>query len=160
MRTIRPSKASPLAGGEWWNVFNDPTLASLVHLAYEQNPNIRVASSNVLQARAGQAISVGNLLPQSQQATASYTRAALNTNMPIINQLAKTLPPGSTAFSNWFYGFNLSWELDLWGRLCRASVSLRLGELRWAGRHEHQDDAVVRVVGPPQGPPEGIRLHG
>ena len=112
-------KASPFSGGEWWNVFNDPILASLVHLAYDQNPNIRVAASNVLQARAGQAISVGNLLPQSQQATASYTRAALNSNMPIINQLAKTLPPGSTAFSNWFYGFNLSWELDLWGRLRR-----------------------------------------
>jgi NodT family efflux transporter outer membrane factor (OMF) lipoprotein len=110
---------SPLAGGNWWNVFDDPTLTSLVHLAYEQNPNIRVTASRVLEARAGQAISVGNLLPQSQQAIATYSRVNLNTNMPVINQLAKALPPGSTAFSNWFYGFNLSWELDLWGRLRR-----------------------------------------
>jgi NodT family efflux transporter outer membrane factor (OMF) lipoprotein len=112
-------QATQLPDGHWWNVFSDPTLTALVHLAYEQNPNIRVVGARVLEARAGQAISVGNLLPQSQQATASYTRAALNTNMPIIQQLAKELPPGSAAFSNWFYGFNLSWELDLWGRLRR-----------------------------------------
>ena len=35
--------------------------------------------------------------------------------------MPKSLPPGSVplAFSNWFYGFNLSWELDLWGRIRR-----------------------------------------
>jgi NodT family efflux transporter outer membrane factor (OMF) lipoprotein len=133
---------TPLADGNWWNVFSDPMLASLIHLAYEQNPNIRVAASNVLQARAGQAISVGNLLPQSQQATASYSRAALNTNMPIINQLAKQLPPGSTAFSNWFYGFNLSWELDLWGRL-RRNVESSNASLD--GSVEDYDAALVTL---------------
>jgi NodT family efflux transporter outer membrane factor (OMF) lipoprotein len=112
-------QASTLPDGNWWNVFNDPILTALVQLAYEQNPNIRVVGARVLEARAGQAISVGNLLPQSQQATASYSRVALNTNMPIIQQLAKSLPPGTASFSNWFYGFNLSWELDLWGRLRR-----------------------------------------
>ena len=71
--------------------------------------------------RAGQAISVGNLLPQSQQAIGSYSRVNLNPNMPVIDQLVKALPPGSAplAFSNWLYGFNLSWELDLWGRIRR-----------------------------------------
>ena len=77
------------------------------------------SGARVLEARAGQAISVGNMLPQQQQALATYSRVALNSNMPVLNQLAKTLPPGSTSFSNWFYGFNLSWELDLWGRLRR-----------------------------------------
>ena len=112
---------SPLPDGNWWNVFADPTLTSLVQLAYEQNPNIRVAGARVLEARAGQAISVGNMLPQSQQMTGSYARANLNPNMPVINQLIKSLPPGSVplSFSNWFYGFNLSWELDLWGRIRR-----------------------------------------
>ena len=34
-------QSSPLPDGDWWNVFDDPTLTALVHLAYEQNPNIR-----------------------------------------------------------------------------------------------------------------------
>jgi NodT family efflux transporter outer membrane factor (OMF) lipoprotein len=112
-------QSSPLPDGDWWNVFDDPTLTALVHLAYEQNPNIRAVGARVLEARAGQAISVGNFLPQSQTFNGSYSRVNLNTNMPVINQLAKTLGPGSTSFSNWFYGFNLSWELDLWGRIRR-----------------------------------------
>jgi NodT family efflux transporter outer membrane factor (OMF) lipoprotein len=114
-------QSSRLEQGDWWNVFEDPTLTALIHLAYENNPNLRSVGARVLEARAGQAISVGNLLPQSQQAIGSYSRVNLNPNMPVINQLIKSLPPGSTplAFSNWLYGFNLSWELDLWGRIRR-----------------------------------------
>lgn len=110
-----------LENGRWWDLFQDPALSFLVRSAYAGNPNLRVVGARVLEARAGQAISVGNMLPQSQQMTGSYARANLNPNMPVINELAKALPPGSMplAFSNWFYGFNLSWELDLWGRLRR-----------------------------------------
>ena len=114
-------QSSRLEQGDWWNVFDDPTLTALIDLAYENNPNLRTVGARVLEARAGQAISVGNLLPQSQQAIGSYSRVNLNPNMPVIDQLVKSLPPGSAplAFSNWLYGFNLSWELDLWGRIRR-----------------------------------------
>ena len=61
--TIPLVQSSRLPDGNWWNVFDDPTLTALIHLAYEENPNIRVAGARVLEARAGQAISVGNLLP-------------------------------------------------------------------------------------------------
>src|SRR5271166_1726170 len=106
---------------DWWQVFGDPTLDGLIVTAYEQNPNLRVAGTRVLQARAGQAIAVGNIFPQTQQATGSYGRVNLNSNMPIIGPIIGLLPPDqrTAAFSNWSYGFNLSWELDLWGRIRR-----------------------------------------
>ena len=106
---------------DWWQVFEDPKLDALIDTAYEQSPTLRIAGSRVLEARAGQAISVGNIFPQSQQATGSYSRVNLNTNMPLIGPITQALPPQdrSLAFSNWFYGFNLSWELDLWGRIRR-----------------------------------------
>jgi NodT family efflux transporter outer membrane factor (OMF) lipoprotein len=107
--------------GAWWDVFQDPTLTDLIHASYVQNPNLRVAGSRVLEARAGQAISVGNMFPQTQQMQGAYSRVDLNPNMPVINNLIqvpglKQLP---LSFSNWFYGFNLTWELDLWGRIRR-----------------------------------------
>jgi NodT family efflux transporter outer membrane factor (OMF) lipoprotein len=106
---------------DWWQVFQDPTLDALIATAYEQNPTLRIAGTRVLEARAGQAIAVGNIFPQTQQATASYSRVNLNSNLPLIGPIASVLPPNdrSLAFSNWFDGFNLSWELDLWGRIRR-----------------------------------------
>ena len=106
---------------DWWQVFGDPALDALIVTAYEQNPNLRVAGTRVLEARAGQAIAVGNIFPQTQQATGSYARVNLNSNMPLVGPLLNLAPPGerSLAFSNWYYGFNLSWELDLWGRIRR-----------------------------------------
>ena len=106
---------------DWWEVFDDPTLNSLIVTAYGQNPTLRIAGTRVLQARAGQAIAVGNIFPHTQQATASYSRVNLNSNMPLIGPILGLFPPNqrSAAFSNWFDGFNLSWELDLWGRIRR-----------------------------------------
>ena len=82
---------------------------ALIVTAYEQNPTLRIAGPRVLQARAGQAIAVGNIFPQTQQATGSYSRYNLNSNMPIIRQILTLFPPSqrSAAFSNWYYGFNL-----------------------------------------------------
>ena len=54
---------------DWWQVFGDPTLDALIVTAYEQNPTLRIAGTRVLEARAGQAIAVGNMFPQSQQMT-------------------------------------------------------------------------------------------
>src|ERR1700733_3270914 len=106
---------------DWWQVFGDPTLDGLIVTAYEQNPTLRIAGTRVLEARAGQAIAVGNIFPQTQQATGSYARVNLNPNVPLLGGLGQVLPPGqrSLAFNNWLDGFNLSWELDLWGRIRR-----------------------------------------
>ncbi|WP_254053264.1 efflux transporter outer membrane subunit [Singulisphaera sp. GP187] len=112
---------APLPSNDWWSVFGDPKLSELIQRSYEQNPTLRAVGARVLEARAGQAIAVGNIFPQSQQAIASYARVNLSPNLPPFNHLnsgplAGTLP---LSFSNWFYGFNLSWELDLWGRIRR-----------------------------------------
>ena len=106
---------------DWWQVFGDRTLVAMVVTAYEQYPTLRIAGTRVLQARAGQAIAVGNIFPQTQQASASFARVNLNPNVPLLGAIGKVLPAGerSLAFSNWFDGFNLSWELDLWGRIRR-----------------------------------------
>jgi outer membrane protein TolC len=110
---------------DWWQVFGDPTLDALIDTAYEQNPTLRIVGTRVLEARAGQAIAVGNIFPQTQQAIGSYARVNLNSNMPLVGLLINSAPSGgrSLAFSNWLDGFNLSWELDLWGRLRRSIES-------------------------------------
>src|SRR5438132_13678398 len=99
---------------DWWQVFQDAALNSLIDTAYAQNLTLRVAGTRVLEARAQQAIAVGNIFPQTQQTTGSYARVNLGSNFPLMGPILQLFPPGqrSAAFSNWFYGFNLSWELD------------------------------------------------
>src|SRR5512132_945912 len=62
-------------GGErlnWWRVFDDPPLERLVEIAYRQNPTLAAAGLRVVQAQALRGIAVGNLFPQTQQASASF----------------------------------------------------------------------------------------
>jgi NodT family efflux transporter outer membrane factor (OMF) lipoprotein len=99
----------------WWTVFDDPKLNELIACAYRQNLTLREAGFRILQARAQRAIAVGNLFPQQQFANGSFTRnaAAINDNnafAPLISRFS----------DSWDFGFNLNWELDLWGRYRRA----------------------------------------
>ena len=130
---------------DWWEVFQDPTLNSLIVTAYEQNPNLRVAGTRVLEARAQQAVAVANIFPQAQQSTGSFGRVNLNSNMPLIGPLVSLFPQNhqSAAFSNWFYGFNLSWELDLWGRIRR---NIESNNAALDASVENYDDALVTLL--------------
>ena len=98
----------------WWTALGDTKLDDLIQTAYRQNLTLREAGFRILQARAELAIQMGNLFPQTQQAFGNYQRGAIST-LAANQQL---LP--NRFFSNWDLGFNLSWELDFWGRFRRA----------------------------------------
>jgi NodT family efflux transporter outer membrane factor (OMF) lipoprotein len=144
-------KDRQLRDGDWWNVFGDPALNSLVHTAFQQNPNLRAVGMRVLQARAQQAIAAGSLFPQTQEATGQYSRVALSHNA-FNNPAAfsalnpNPVPPGvpiGNFYSDWTAGFNLSWELDFWGRYRRAIESAN-GSLDASA--ENYDDAIVTLL--------------
>ena len=98
----------------------------------------------MLQARAGQAIAVGNMFPQQQQAIATYSRVDLSRNIAPLHAISAL--PGNQfpfAFSNWLYGFNLSWELDLWGRIRR---NIESNNAMLEASTEDFDDALVTLL--------------
>jgi NodT family efflux transporter outer membrane factor (OMF) lipoprotein len=138
---------------KWWTVFNDPVLDSLICNAYGQNLSLRVAGMRVLEARAQLAIDTGNLLPQTQTSTGDFKWYGISANTAN-NLLAFNLPPGGLPgvtfppfkrwYGQWDLGFNLSWELDFWGRFRRAveadSASLDASV-------ENYDDVLVTLLG-------------
>jgi NodT family efflux transporter outer membrane factor (OMF) lipoprotein len=139
-------------------VFEDPSLTSLIDTAFGQNLNLRSVGTRVLQARAQQAIAVGNIFPQTQQAGVAYSHNGLSRNAannvtalsPVIASGASPLalasvPPSefpTNWFSEWTTGLNMSWELDFWGRFRRqiesANANLDVSV-------ENYDDALVTL---------------
>jgi NodT family efflux transporter outer membrane factor (OMF) lipoprotein len=108
--------SEPAADIEWWTVFNDPVLNTLVENAYQQNLPLRIAGLRILEARAQLGIAIGGRYPQTQQAGGGLTRVNASRNAP--NTSAVDLN-----YSQYDIGFDAAWELDFWGKFRRAVES-------------------------------------
>ncbi len=134
---IRVRKASDDLS-HWWTVFNDPVLNGLVADAYRQNLTLRQAAFRVLQARAVLGVTVGGLFPQTFQATGDHTNNAISTEVANRGFVKQRF------FGQYDYGFNMSWELDFWGRLRRSIIAARDN---LDASVENYDDVLVTMLG-------------
>src|SRR6266850_464599 len=102
------AQAQSLADSPWWQVFDDPALQALVREALASNLELQLAVARVERARAHAGIAKSFLYPQVD-GTAGYT--------------ARQNAGGDGVQHNVVYGFQLSWELDLFGRIRREKES-------------------------------------
>jgi multidrug efflux system outer membrane protein len=107
---VPPAEAQPR--GAWWKAFADPVLDDLVARAERSNNDIQVAAARLAQARALVRASDANRALQLG-AGAGATRAA---------QPALGTPPGTVVSAS----VGLSYEVDLFGRLAKASDAATL----------------------------------
>ncbi len=108
-------KSVPADYSAWWTAFSDPVLNDLVRTAYAQNVGLRVAANRVLEARAQRAIAVGSLYPQQQTLNGAYAHTQVSRNIANV--------PPNRFFDTWATNFNLSWEVDFWGKIRRTIES-------------------------------------
>lgn len=101
---------------DWWRTFNDPALDALITRALAANQDLRAALARVEQARALASVARSAYLP-SLAADPSLTRERSSRNAP--NAL-----PDSPATTHRL-SLDLSWELDLFGRVRRLNQSAR-----------------------------------
>lgn len=98
----------------WWQAFDDPILDELIQRAYRQNLPLQLAGLRILEARAQLGIAMGNRYPQFQAANGSLTEVTGSENA------ANFVPLFDNSFREASVGFDVAWELDLWGRFRRA----------------------------------------
>src|SRR5262245_23488811 len=118
---MTPDAVPSIADLKWFEVFKDEHLQELIRVALVQNYDLRDAIARVDQARANLGITRSNQFPQ----------LGLGADVPsaeLSRQGQFTIPQGSTTFSRQrTYGevfVNLfSFEVDIWGRLRRATES-------------------------------------
>jgi len=110
-----PAAAESMGDLKWWQVFDDPILQTLIREAIANNLDLRVASARVEQARAQAGIAKSFLYPQVTGAAGYAVRQASDTPVTPEN------PSGGSVNQSGAYGFQLSWELDVFGRIRRQS---------------------------------------
>ncbi|MSR79960.1 MAG: efflux transporter outer membrane subunit [Gemmataceae bacterium] len=130
-------KASISPDLRWWEQFNDPTLNGLIETAYRENFQLKDSGYRVLAARANYNIKVGQFLPQSQTLLTGYDRVKYSSNLDFTQRLPEN------NFSLWSTGFNLTWELDAWGKL-RRNIESSQGS--YQASVEEYDGILVSVV--------------
>ncbi len=119
----------------WWKIFGDPQLTALEQRLSESNLDLRVAATRLAQARAQLGFVSTAGLPTSQ-VKGSYTNSngsALGPSALPVHSSASApgagqshVLPNSDLFlphDVFQYGFDVGWEVDLWGRVARLIES-------------------------------------
>src|SRR5712692_4773342 len=116
----RPARPADQASrGNWWEVFGDPDLNKLEEQIAGSNQNLKVAEARFRQARAAIRFNRASQFPTiSTVPSASYVKSSdFSQNFPSkIQQSSK---------GDFVLPFDLSYELDLWGRVRRSVAAAR-----------------------------------
>jgi multidrug efflux system outer membrane protein len=100
---------------EWWNLFQDPVLDTLIMTAIRENRDVKVAAARIEEARASLGYTQADMWPRIGY-DGNITWGNLN---PILSS-------GNTeSVGNYYAAPYLSWELDIWGKYRRATEAAR-----------------------------------
>ena len=104
-----------IAKGRWWELFGDPQLNELQELAAGANQELRAAVARVAQARAIARLTESDFYPTiSLDPSASRTRYAKD------RPVSPTVRPAAYAANDFRIPLDLSYEIDVWGKVRRA----------------------------------------
>lgn len=107
--------------GRWWRIYEDPSLEKILEEALQHNADLVIAAARVDEARAILGETRSGLSPQvDAQGSASRQRLSQET--------ATSFPGMPREFSSYRATVNVSYELDLFGRL-RSGVAAARAEL-------------------------------
>ena len=116
---------------QWWKVFEDATLDSLIHLVMEQNPSVLMAINRIDQAKAQWRISQSEFYP-SLTFNGGWTR----------QQTSGNLGTGSPQAWTGYYSASvqMSWQLDVFGVIRQKAKAQK--ELYAASKEEYNATMV------------------
>ncbi len=114
-----PSDAALKDG--WWRLFQDPILDSLVERALAGNQDLRIAAARLQQARDEVTVAASALYP-SLSLSGDAARARTAANRPLAQY---SVPNQSTVQNDFELGPNVSYEVDLFGRVRREVEGAR-----------------------------------
>jgi multidrug efflux system outer membrane protein len=111
--------AAGVANTRWWEQFGDPVLDNLIDTALRENKDVRIAAARVEEFAARVDITRSGFYPQiGYNGQASRNRAS--------RESFGGIPAGSDrSYNDYSATLSAGWEIDLWGRIRRATEATR-----------------------------------
>ena len=127
---LEPTAPDAVSIGDqaWWDLFQDEQLQELIRTALQQNFDLRIAATRILQAQAQLGTTRADQFPTVDAgASASRTRAPKST-VPF--------PLDPYQINDFQLTANVAWEIDFWGKFRRATEAARASLLasEWGRR--------------------------
>jgi multidrug efflux system outer membrane protein len=120
------ASSQPLGDEKWWEVFQDPVLQQLIRTAIEQNYDLRIAASRVLQAQAQLGVTRANQFPTVSAGTDVFSQRnpKISGSFPSYEARAGEVD------------LAVVWNLDFWGKYRRQTEAARASLLasQWGQR--------------------------
>ena len=122
-----------IANTPWWELLKDQELQKLIRTALEDNKDLQRAAAAVEEFQARLFIAKTDFAPQMN----------VTSNAPLFGRKTNFLFPGFPNPFNYYLQGNLSWEIDIWGRIRRSNEAAR-GDL--LSREENRRAIVLQLV--------------
>src|SRR5580693_8368007 len=133
-------EAESLADLKWFEVFRDDKLQDLIRTALKENYDLRTAVASVEAARANLGATRSNQYPSvGASGNLQFTRLSRDGSLPLP---ASFVPSQNRNWGQASLNF-LSFELDIWGRLRRATEAARANLLN---ADENRKTVVTTLV--------------
>ena len=142
-RDMPVAEAESLANTPWYQLFDDPQLQELIKVALVENKDLKIAVERIEEARARYGFTKADLWPHIDlSATGGRLRFNSGSLVHTPEGDAGTAPEGTeTAIYN--TSAQMSWEIDFFGRIRRATEAQK--DL-FLGTHEARRAAVLTLV--------------
>jgi len=137
---LPPGEASSVADLKWFEVFQDEKLQELIRMALQRNYDLRDAVARVEEARGNLGIVRSNQFPQfAAGGSVQINRLSRDAETPVPKELlaSQNRNFGTAALQL------LSFEVDIWGKLRRATESARASLL---SAEENRKAVVTTLV--------------
>ena len=135
--TFRMAEAPPdtpsIANMAWWDLLQDEQLQALIKVALVENKDLQQAVATVEEFQARAFIARSDYFPG---VTASG-------NAPAFGRKTVFQFPGFANPFNYYLQGNLSWELDIWGRIRRSNEAARADLL---SKEENRRAVILQLV--------------
>jgi multidrug efflux system outer membrane protein len=109
------AQASSLGNEGWWQVYQDPVLAKLIHTAIADNYDVRIAAARVLEAQAQVGITRSNQFPSASVGADVFSQQNA--------KVTKLFP--AYQVNGGELNLAVIWNLDFWGKYRRQTEAAR-----------------------------------